>query len=207
MKTVLCYGDSNTWGADPRSDGRYPRDVRWTGVLRATLGADYEVIEEGCRGRTTVWPDPIEGDKDGKAYLPACLHTHDPIDLVIIMLGTNDLKQRFSLTAFDIAEGAGALADMVTKSGNGPGGCAPRVLLVAPAPVTHMTYFAEMFTGAEDKSRGLAAHFHRVAQERGCLFLDAGAVVRSSEADGIHLDPQSHAALGRALAEIVRAAP
>jgi lysophospholipase L1-like esterase len=96
MKAILCYGDSNTWGYDPVTKGRFPRDMRWTGVLRQSLGDDYLVIEEGLNGRTTVWDDPIEGYKNGAAYLVPCLTTHRPLDLVIIMLGTNDLKRSSS---------------------------------------------------------------------------------------------------------------
>jgi lysophospholipase L1-like esterase len=105
MKTILCYGDSNTWGWDPISESRLDKDVRWPGVLQQELGDDYEVISEGLPGRTTVWTDPIEGHMSGKDYLIPCLHSHKPIDLVIILLGTNDLKHRFGVTAFDIAEG------------------------------------------------------------------------------------------------------
>ena len=134
MKTILCYGDSNTWGYNPSTGGRYPRDVRWPGVLRRELGDDYLVIEEGLNGRTTVWDDPIEGYKNGKEYLVPCLETHKPLDLVIILLGTNDLKVRFSVSAYDIANGAGALVQIVQKSEIGPGGRAPQVLLLAPPP-------------------------------------------------------------------------
>ena len=105
VKKILCYGDSNTWGYNPHTELRYPRAVRWTGVLQRGLGPAYHVIEEGLNGRTTVWDDPIEGYKSGKEYLVPCLETHKPMDLVVIMLGTNDLKHRFSLTAFDIATG------------------------------------------------------------------------------------------------------
>ena len=113
MKTILCYGDSNTWGYDPANQTRYPRDVRWPGVLRNGLGDGYIVIEEGLNGRTTVWDDPIELDKNGATYLRPCIQTHKPLDFVIIMLGTNDLKTRFSLPAYDIASGAGVLVDIV----------------------------------------------------------------------------------------------
>ena len=102
MKSILCYGDSNTYGLMPDSPDRYPRDVRWTGILQKKLGEDYYVIEEGLSGRTTLWDDPIEEHKNGKKYLLPCLDSHKPVDLVILMLGTNDLKTRFSLTPFDI---------------------------------------------------------------------------------------------------------
>lgn len=98
MKNILCYGDSNTWGYDAETKNRFPPDVRWTGILKRTLGEGYHVIEEGLNGRTTVWDDPIEGYKNGREYLIPCLESHRPLDLVIIMLGTNNLKKRFSLT-------------------------------------------------------------------------------------------------------------
>lgn len=204
MKTILCYGDSNTWGYDPRTRDRYPREVRWTGVLRGALGEGYLVIEEGLCGRTTVWDDPIEGHKNGHTYLIPCLETHRPLDLVIILLGTNDLKMRYSVSAYDIANGAGVLVRTVLQSASGPGGQTPAVLLVAPPPVTRLTGFAQMFHGAGAKSDLFGAEFRRVAEEMGCSLLDAGSVVRSSEVDGIHLDPEAHTALGQALAEAAR---
>ena len=102
MKTILCYGDSNTYGLKSDLVSRYPRNVRWTGILQEKLGSEYYVIEEGLGGRTTVWDDPVEDYKNGKKYLLPCLDSHKPLDLVIIMLGTNDLKSRFSVTPFDI---------------------------------------------------------------------------------------------------------
>jgi len=207
MKEILCFGDSNTWGYSPHTFDRYPRDVRWTGVLQRELGPDYHVSEEGLNGRTTVWDDPIEGvgsSKNGRAYLIPCLESHKPLDLVIIKLGTNDLKQRFSVTATDIANSAGALADIVNASLAGRGTTSPAVLLVAPPPLGKMTDFAEMFRGGMEKSREFSAQFRRVAQERGCAFLDAGQVVVCSEADGLHYDPQGHKALGVAVARKVK---
>lgn len=204
MKTILCYGDSNTWGYDPATGERFPRDVRWPGVLRQTLGEGYWVVEEGLGGRTTVWDDPIEGYKNGKEYLIPCLETHRPLDLVTIMLGTNDLKKRFSLSAFDIAEGAGVLVRTVQKSEAGPAGGAPKVLLIAPPPIARLTEFAEMFEGSEEKSRRFGEHYRRVAEECGCPFLDAGQVIVSSALDGIHFEAEEHRKLGEAVAARVK---
>ena len=204
MKTVLCFGDSNTWGYDPATKDRFPRDVRWTGILAGQLGPTYQVIEEGLNGRTTVWNDPIEGYKNGRDYLIPCLETHRPIDLVILMLGTNDLKMRFSVSAFDIANSAGVLVDIIQKSVAGPDGAAPAVLLVAPPPVAKLSEFAEMFEGSQEKSLKFVAHYRRVAEERGCAFLDAGAVIRSSDLDGIHFEPDEHRKLGEVMAQEVR---
>jgi lysophospholipase L1-like esterase len=204
MKTVLCYGDSNTWGYDPATKDRFARDERWPGVLRQELGEEYWVIEEGLGGRTTVWDDPIEGYKNGKEYLIPCLGSHQPVDLVIIMLGTNDLKKRFSVSAYDVANGAGVLVDVVHKSAAGPNGGAPKLLLMAPPPVVRLTEFAEMFEGAEAKSKKFSEHFHRVAQEQGCELLDTAQVIVSSDLDGIHFDKGEHQKLGRAVAARVR---
>lgn len=204
MKTVLCYGDSNTWGYDPSTAQRYATDVRWTGVLRQDLGNGYLIIEEGLNGRTTVWDDPIEGYKNGKEYLIPCLQTHKPIDLVVIMLGSNDLKMRFSVPAYDIANGAGVLVDTVKKSDAGLDEGPPKVLLMAPPPVAKLTEFAEMFEGAEAKSTRFSEHYRRVAEEQGCDFLDTSEVIVSSNIDGIHFEVSEHQKLGKAVADQVR---
>ncbi len=204
MKTILCYGDSNTWGYHPATKERYSRTERWVGVLRQELGDDYEVIAEGLNGRTTVWDDPIEGYKNGKEQIIPILTSHKPVDLVTIMLGTNDLKRRFGLGAFDIAEGAGTLVEIVQKSNCGPGDGAPHVLLIAPPPLAQLTEFAEMFAGGADKSRQFSHQYQRVTQELGCEFLDAGTVIVSSDLDGIHLDASEHKKLGLAVAARIK---
>jgi lysophospholipase L1-like esterase len=204
MKRVVCFGDSNTWGYDPATGKRMDRDVRWTGVLRNALGPSYEVIEEGLNGRTTVWNDPIEGYKNGHDYLIPCLETHRPFDLIIIMLGSNDLKKRFSVSAYDIAKGAGVLVDVVQKSDAGIDGAAPKVLLAAPPPVAKLTGYAEMFEGSEPKSRKFGEHFKNIAALMGCAFLDASTAVVSSDLDGIHLEKGEHFKLGQVMAAKVK---
>jgi len=205
MKTVLCFGDSNTWGYDPATGTRFPRDVRWTGVLRQALGQDYLVIEEGLNGRTTVWDDPIEGEwKNGKKYLVPCLESHAPLDLVVLMLGTNDLKLRYSVSPYDICGGVEVLVKIIRASQAGTDLQAPAILIVAPPPVGRLTNYAEMFDGAVPKSRRLAEHYRELAGAYGCTFLDAGQVIVSSDLDGIHFETAEHAKLGRAIAEQVR---
>ena len=204
MKTVLCYGDSNTWGYDPETGERFSKDERWTGVFQQELGDDYLVIEEGLNGRTTVWDDPIEGYKNGKEYLIPCLATHRPLDLVVFMLGTNDLKKRFSLSAYDIANGVGVLVDVVRKSAAGPGGCSPKVLIMAPPPVAKLAELAETFEGAEAKSMRFAEHYQCIAEEHGCEFFDTAQVIVSSNLDGIHIELNEHHKLGKAVAGLVR---
>lgn len=205
MKTILCYGDSNTWGSDPETRERFPEDVRWPGVLARNLGEGYRVIEEGLPGRTTVRDDPIEGDyKNGRTYLTACLESHKPIDLITLMLGTNDLKARFGSSASDIAQGAASLADMMIRSGCGPDGGAPVVVLISPPAVAKLTDMAQMFEGAEAKSRQFPEHYERFAEHQGAEFFDASEVIVSSDVDGIHLDPGEHRKLGEAVAERIR---
>ncbi len=162
------------------------------------------MIEEGLNGRTTVHDDPVDGvHKNGARFLPVVLESHAPIDLVIIKLGTNDLKMRFSVPAYDIADGAGVLVDMVKASANKPGKAPPKVLLVSPAPLVELTWLKEMFAGGTEKSRQLGAEYKRVAADRGVPFLDADTVVTSSPVDGIHLDKPMQRKLGEAIAAMV----
>ena len=204
MKTVLCYGDSNTWGYEPASGDRFPEEVRWPGVLASELGSEFRVIAEGLNARTTVRDDPVEEYKNGKDYLRPCLESHRPLDLVIVALGVNDLKARFFASASDVADGAGVLAAIAQRSGAGPRGASPAVLLVAPPPVGKLTELAEVFAGAEEKSKGFARQYRRVANKYGCELLDAGELVRSSDLDGIHLEAGEHRKLGEAVAARVK---
>jgi len=204
MKTILCYGDSNTWGCVPTlTHGipvRYGPDIRWASVLRTTLGDGYWVVEEGLNGRTTVWSDPVEGEyKNGKNYLIACLESHQPIDLVALMLGTNDLKLRFGLSAWDIASGVGTLASIIRTSPFGRDGAAPQALIMCPPPLGKLTLFAEMMMDATEKSRQLPAYYKEVADRYGCEFMDAGQVITSSDVDGIHFEASEQQKLGAAV--------
>jgi lysophospholipase L1-like esterase len=207
VKHVLCYGDSNTWGCVPLVGGEAPNrfgaDERWPGVLRRELGGDYWVVEEGLNGRTTVWDDGLEPYRNGRDLLLPVLRSHQPLDLTIVMLGTNDLKQRFNVRAAEIAEGAGVLVDVVAASSCGPDGGDPRVLLVCPPPLGRLTRFADEFEGGREKSRELADEYAAVAEARACAFLDAGAHISSSDTDGIHFDREAHATLGTVIAEMV----
>ncbi|USG60626.1 SGNH/GDSL hydrolase family protein [Sneathiella marina] len=209
MWNVLCYGDSNTWGCKPITQfgvyERYDPDVRWPGVLQSTLGSEYKVIEEGLNGRTTVFDDPIMGsDRNGKSYLAPCLETHMPLDLVIIMLGTNDLKPRFPGTTFDIACGAGALLAMAMNPAGNWIGALPKTLLVAPPQIGELTALAGILEGAQERSLKLAGDMKRVAEMLDSPFLDAGLHIQSSQADGVHLEAEDHLVLGQAIAAKVQ---
>ncbi len=204
MKFIVCYGDSNTWGADPASSGRFPFDERWTGVLRQGLGDGYWIIEEGLNGRTTVWDDPIEGHKSGKTYLIPCINTHKPMDLIILMLGTNDTKQRFSLAASDIAAGIETLVKMIKKSETGREGQVPDILVMAPPPIAKLSQYADMFKGGQEKSQQFGELYRQVAETHGCHFFNTADVIVSSDVDGIHFDLSEHTKLGEALVPVVR---
>ncbi len=208
MRTVLLFGDSNTHGTMPVPDlgasDRFPRDERWATRL-AKLLPDWEVIAEGHPGRTTVHDDPIEGPhRNGLTVLPSLLESHQPIDVVLIMLGTNDLKERFSVNAGDIALSLERLVRVIRASGAGPDGAAPGVLLVAPPPIIEVGCLANMFAGGAAKSQALAAEVAAAARRSGVPFLDAGQVVKVSPIDGIHYGPEANAPLATAFADAIR---
>ncbi len=204
MAVIVAFGNSNTWGYDPATATRFPPDVRWTGVMQRELGPDHRVIEEGLNGRTTVFDDPIEPARRGADYLPPCLRSHAPLDLLIIALGCNDMKMRFSVSPSDIANGAELLIRLARAEAVGPGGMPPRVLLVAPPPIGKLTNFAEMFQGGMEKSRVLAQRYRDVAERQQVGFVDAGQLVACSDLDGIHFDAEAHSMLGQAMAEAAR---
>ena len=203
MKTVLCYGDSNTYGYDPNTGLRYPVDVRWTGRLQKLLGEEYTVIEEGCNGRTTVFEDPVEGWKRGLDYLKPCLNTHKPVDIVILMLGTNDLKEVFFADAKMVADGAEKLVDTILKFTAEKQGYIPQIILVSPPRigegVTNFAFRQSFGKRAVEESGKLAPYFCEVAKRKGCRFLDAAEYISPSEEDCVHLSAQAHAILAEKL--------
>ena len=205
MKTIVCFGDSNTYGRDPVTKGRLDKKTRWPGVLQQTLGAEYDVIEEGLNGRTTVWDDPVRGGpkRNGSLYLLPCLESHAPINLLIMMLGTNDLKARFAVTPYDIGESMGFLIEIAQNSRSGIEAKGPDILLMVPPPLGELTEWAETFQGGVEKSKRLSKYYESVASAYGCLFLDTGTVIQSSKLDGLHYDPEDHYKLGKAVADIV----
>ena len=209
-KTVLCYGDSNTYGYDPESGRRYPANERWTGILKNLLGPGYRIIEEGCNGRTTDLDPPGEEWKNGRAYLKACLNTHKPVDIVVLMLGTNDLKRCFDRSAEDIAKSAGRLAEDVKGFCREKQDHIPDVILVAPPCVgegIENSAFSSSFAyDAVERSKGFAAAYKKAAKASGCIFLDAAKTAKASEADSLHLSRGSHRALAAALCTIIKEA-
>jgi lysophospholipase L1-like esterase len=203
MKTILTYGDSLTYGADPViQGGRHAYEDRWPTRLEVGLGGKARVIAEGLGGRTTVFDDfATTADRNGARVLPTLIHSHAPLDAVVIMLGTNDMKSFICGNAFGAARGMRRLAEIVrAELGNVP------VLLVSPPHCTEPDGPAldPRFSQTIAESRLLAGHYSRVAAEIGCHFFDAATVSKASTADGVHLDPANTRAIGDALAPIVK---
>lgn len=204
MKTIVCYGDSNTWGWDPVGKGRFAPDQRWTGVLARALGDGYRIVEEGLNGRTTIVDDIVEPHRNGLTYFIPCLDSHHPFDLVTIMLGTNDLKFRHQRSAADIAQSVNLLADIARTSGFGPDGTAPKVLIICPPAVGLLTEYDGMFAGAIEKSLQMPRYYALAAKWAEVGYLNAGDYIRSSDLDGIHFEAAEHEKLGMAVAEKIR---
>lgn len=205
-KTILCFGDSNTWGADPAGGLRHDRSTRWPCILKKELGDEFHVVEEGLCGRTTVWDDPVEGPKNGLKQIVPIIQSHEPLDLVIIMLGTNDLKNRFSVSALDVANSVWQLVKAARGCSYPPTGQVPEILVICPPPFAPLaeTKFKDMFIGGEEKSHRLAGAFEKVSEHRGFKWMNAGDIIQSSPVDGIHYGASEHGKLGKAIANYIQ---
>lgn len=201
-KRILCFGDSNTWGYDGQTGLRFAEDVRWTGVLQSLLGPEYTVLEEGQNGRTTVFADPVEGSKSGLAYLEPCLETANPLDLVILMLGTNDAKDRFGLNAYQISGSAKRLAEVILRHDYAPYP-RPELLLISPiemdAAILAENDDQNFSQASAERAAEFSDFFAERARELGCHFLDAALYAEPGLADGVHLDAQNHMKLAEAI--------
>lgn len=207
-KTILAFGDSLTWGFEAGTFRRHPLEYRWPTALERELGPGHRVIAEGMNGRTTVYDDPtVPENRNGAAVLPTLLSTHQPLDLVIIMLGTNDVKFAGRCRAFDAARGMNRLVQMVQDFRYNADYATPKVLVVAPPHAVKTTnrFFADLFEHAIEETKLFALHYGALAEELGVGFFDAATVAKADPTDGVHLDRANTAALGRALAGPVRA--
>lgn len=212
MKTVLCYGDSNTFGYVPKAydslEGvrRYSRDVRWPGRLQTLLGGGYHVIEEGLSGRTTVFDDPTMPGRRGIDYLLPCLMTHQPVDLLLIMLGTNDTKVFFAATAKVIASGLEELIKAALNPYVYDARKAPQILVVSPILLGEGINPGSCFDQASaGRAAGLADAYREVAGLYGCHFFNAALHAEPSPVDGVHLDEEGHRAIAEAMAGRIKA--
>jgi len=217
-RTVLCYGDSNTWGSIPRWEDsdlpseRYDENTRWTRVAQKQLGDAYELIEEGLGGRTTIYSPANAPWKNGKDYLLPCLMSHRPLDLVVIMLGTNDLHLSYRLEEEDLGKGIRELIEII-QANKKPGRNVepPKILVLAPIEVrpsdpkgrvkVYDNFYREW--GAY-LSKQYPRVYKAIADEYGCYFLNAADYAQPGPGDGVHFTPESHVALGQAVAEKIR---
>ncbi len=210
-KHIVCFGDSNTHGycADPADcadhGDRFNEDERWTCLLQQKLGKEYLVLEEGLSGRTTVFQDALHESMAGIDVIYSTLMSHEPVDLLIIMLGTNDTKERFGVNAAAIGIG---LQRLILKAHSVPcwGTHKPKILIVAPPHIGEGLYNNEaaggpMGAGCPERSRGLAKYFKQAADLLGCEFMDAEGVAEFNPVDCMHLTAKGHRQLAEALAE------
>jgi len=210
QKVILAYGDSLTYGANPIPNGpRHPYEDRWPTALERGLNGAARVIAEGLGGRTTVHDDHFtDADRNGARVLPTLLASHSPLDLVVIMLGTNDLKPFLGRTAFEASKGVGRLVEIIRAHAAAENEPAPQIVIVAPPPLC-ATDHAEMtahFGGeaAIAESRLFPHWYRQRAKEHGVAFFDAGTVATADPHDGVHLDPASTRAIGEALVPVVK---
>jgi lysophospholipase L1-like esterase len=207
MKTILCFGDSLTWGYDPEGPGRHAFEDRWPSILGAALGKEVNVIAEGLNGRTTGYDDHLaDCDRNGVKNLPTVLHTHMPLDLVIIMLGSNDMKPAIAGTAIAARQGVQRLVGLIRHHEYSFDYDAPDILIVSPPPLceTADPVFSAIFQNGIEQSSMLATLYRDLADDIGCGFYDAGSVATTSPIDGVHLTAENTRAIGRGLEPIVR---
>lgn len=192
---ILCYGDSNTWGRSGKNTDRYPINIRWTGILQQLLGDTYEVIEEGLRSRTTDLDDndPQFPGRNGLSYLVPCLESHNPIDIVLLMLGTNDFKTKFDRSPKEISLGVEKLIQAISKYTTSSVGEASKILLLSPPHIKEAYLSADtFFKGSGEKSVMLGDHLKVIANTYNCLFINTADFVEAGEFDGVHLEPDQH---------------
>lgn len=221
---IMCYGDSNTWGWIPVVNGfpttRYASNIRWTGILKQELGDQYQIIEQGLNGRTAGVDDYANGldssltndlNLNGGPTLLPILKSQLPLDLVVIMLGTNDVKSYLEQTPEQVAASVEKLVTMVNDSVQKETEWleyeAPKVLLVAPVPVIEgqSPVVNDMFEGGDKTSAQLAGLYAEVARVTGAEFFDAATLVPAADGvDGVHLSPEAHNKLGKALSEKIK---
>jgi len=203
--TILAYGDSLTWGSDPVTGLRHKKETRWPEVIASALGV--EVITDGLRGRTTAYDEDLsDSDRNGARTLPTALYAHAPLDLVILMLGSNDMKPHIAGTAIAAMQGMRRLVSIVQNHAPGPDLPKPQVLVVSPPPLcrTKDRFFAELFDGGIAHSKQLPHWYSQIAQEQNCHFFEAGNAAKTSPVDGVHLDATNTGNLGKALVPVVR---
>ncbi|MCI8684561.1 MAG: lipolytic enzyme, G-D-S-L [Lachnospiraceae bacterium] len=206
-KHIVCFGDSNTHGYCAKTGGRFDEEQRWTCLLQKKLGDDYLILEEGLSGRTTCFSDPIFEERSGMDVIYSCLMSHEPVDLLVIMLGTNDTKERFSASAQCIALGLKQLVDKAAATRDCWAGGKVNILIVTPQNIDPKYQGTDvgptMGRGCAEKSEMLAEEFRKIAELTGCRYLDGNKVITAppNDVDFMHLTEEGHRQLAEALAE------
>ena len=209
-KHIVCFGDSNTHGYCAETGMRFDEETRWSSLLQKRLGDEFLVIEEGLNGRTAVFDDPIYGDMSGLGYISPCLLTHEPVDLLIVMLGTNDTKERFGCTPECIALGMRRLLQKAMVTADAWRGGVPAVLLMTPQnidPRYKQAALGEiMGDGCAEKSAGLSAVYSKLADDLGCWYLDVNQEIETApnSVDYMHLTKEGHRQLADAVSRKVK---
>ena len=199
MKQILCFGDSNTYGLIPGTKDRYPWEVRWTGILAEGIREKgFQVVEEGLCGRTTVFEDELRDNRRGVAVLPMILESHQPLEKVVLMLGTNDCKTIYQASAEVIGKGVEKLVHQIQAADKNI-----EILLVSPIllgeGVGEEGYDPEFNQESIETSKGLKAVYEQGAKRNGCAFLAASDYAKASGADREHLDENGHRQLAEAV--------
>jgi lysophospholipase L1-like esterase len=211
LQQILVYSDSLSWGIIPTTRRRLPFEARWPGVMEIALAGRHHsvrVIEDCLNGRRTVWEDPYKPGRNGLEGLAQRIEINSPLNLVMLMLGTNDFQSMHPHTAWHAAQGVATLVTAVRQASIEPGMPVPPILVIAPPPIgVPKGPIAAKFIGAGAKTAGLADAYRGIAGELSCHFFDAGSVTQASAVDGIHLDADQHRLLGEALARFVAALP
>lgn len=202
MKEILCFGDSNTYGVNPETNERFGRNERWTGLLQNILGKDYYVIEDGYSGRSTCFSDDSDPFRSGIKVIEPVLKTHSPLDMIVIMLGTNDFKAQFSMTA---KVSGYAIKRIVDKIHHYYGDKCPKILLVSPIMIgedVENCRFWECDKHSYEEIKKVPAVYEEVARQTGSAFFAASSVACAGS-DCLHMTQESHKALAEALAPII----
>lgn len=204
-KRIVCFGDSNTWGLNAETMERFSEEIRWPCLLQEKLGDDYQIIEEGLPGRTAVCDDPLLEGMKGLDYIVPCLKSHAPLELVIIMLGTNDTKERFGLTAHNIAQGIVRLAEKAKNTETGHEGNPPTILVVAPPAIDEAYNDTDirrsMGKDCDTKSKELPKYIEEFLTDSSIHFLDASKAVSMNKIDYMHLDETGHSNMAKIIFE------
>lgn len=206
MKNILCFGDSLTWGFNPENGTRFPFEQRWTGALQQQLGSEFRVIEEGLNGRTTHFEDPYNPGRKGSDVLAILLESHSPLDLVILFLGTNDLKDYTEGTAKAAALGCVRLVRIIQASlTNQTYSAAPNILLLSPPEIIKpINFMGVIFDESEKQSKKFFTYYQEIAKLFKLPILDTSEFLKPSPLDGVHLDAASNQLLGEKVASKVR---